>query len=177
MGFFITGKANIEQSDENGKWFTENNLLYMDYDSIIYLVPRGFKTDGYTIPDIVAWLGGSKMNLDIRPAILHDFNCYFHKDIIVKLTVPELRKMGLLIQDQQHKDELFCNDIPIEFLEVTDISFSETNNKFKRMLQSIKNISKLRIEAMYNAVNLNVTWLWTGKQEIELNNIYKENFK
>ena len=99
MGFFITGKAEIEQSDENGKWFTENNLLYMDYDGIIYLVPRGFKTDGYTIPNSVAWLGGSKMNLDIRPAILHDFNCYFHKDIIVNLNVSELRKKGLLISD------------------------------------------------------------------------------
>lgn len=174
MGFFITGKSKIEQSDENGKWFVENNLLYADYDGTIYLVPRGFKTDGYTIPDCIAWLGGSKMNLDIRPAILHDFNCYHHKDIIVNLTVPELRKKRILIADKEHKNELFCRDIPLEYLEIRDINFTDTNAKFKRMLGCISGIKPWRINAMYSAVHLNASWLWTGNKELDLDNIYKE---
>lgn len=32
MGEFITGKAEVKQSDINGKWYTSHNQLYQDDD-------------------------------------------------------------------------------------------------------------------------------------------------
>ena len=58
MGNFITGKAEVKQSDINGKWYTSHNQLYQDDDGVLYLVPRNYQTDGYTIPRWLAWLGG-----------------------------------------------------------------------------------------------------------------------
>ena len=46
MGFFITGSVDIRQSDEKGKWYLKNNVLFADYDGTIYLCPRNSKTDG-----------------------------------------------------------------------------------------------------------------------------------
>ena len=93
---FLTGKSRFEQTYPCGLWKTLDNQLYQDKDDTIYLVPRNFQTDGYTIPNWIAWLGGSKMEWDTRCSTQHDFECRYHQVIIVELTVAQLKKMKIL---------------------------------------------------------------------------------
>ena len=95
-GVFLTGKSRFEQTDIEGIWKTLDNQLYLDEDNTLYLVPRYFLTDGYTIPNWIAWLGGSKMQWDTRCSTQHDFECKFHKIIIVNLSIAQLKKMKFL---------------------------------------------------------------------------------
>lgn len=175
MGFFITGYAETKQSEEKGKWYLENNLLYADYDGTIYLTPRNYKTDGYTIPSWIAWLGGDRFDLDIRPSSIHDFECQFQKELVVNLSIFQLREKGFLISNPENNSELLCLDIPLEFLELRETTFKKVNAKFKRMLECIKNIKQWRINAMFYAVHLNYGWIKNGAVEIDLNNLYKES--
>lgn len=176
---FLTYYSEMCQTPEPNIWVTMHNQLFKDEDKTIYLVPRYFKTDSYTIPDWLAWLGGGKMKWDNRPAIGHDFDCKFHQCIKVHLTDDELRKKGLL---RRHKKRIgdncllipVCEDIPVEYLGIEPVTFNEANSKFKRMMTATENISKWRINLMRFAVNFNIGWLKSGKRSIDLNKIYKE---
>lgn len=156
MGSFLTAHSRLEQLNIPDKWKTVDNQLYRDYDGSIYLCPRNTITDGYTIPEVLAFFAGSKMKWDTRASSQHDFECYYHKAIKVLLTEYELRKMGLL---HLYNNMTVCEDIPLEFLIIHDTKFTDTNSKFLRMVECVQNIPKWRAKLMGYAVNFNVGWL------------------
>ena len=165
---FLTAKTRLEQTDDKGKWITLDNQLYEDKDGSIYLVPRNYKTDGYTIPCWIAWLGGSKMDYDTRCSTQHDFECEYAKVIRVNLPEFELKKKKYL---QLYKNKWICEDIPIKYLSVEKTTFNQTNNRFKRMLIECGSIPRWRVNMMRFAVNFNFGW-HSNKNEIDLKNLY-----
>ena len=76
---WITDNSRIEKLSEANKWRMIDNELFQDEDGSIYLTPRNYETDNYTIPDWIAWLGGNKSKWDIRPSHIHDFGCQYHQ--------------------------------------------------------------------------------------------------
>lgn len=176
---FLTYFAEIGQTAVPNLCCTSHNQLFKDADGSIYLVPRYFITDGYTIPDWLAWLAGGKMKWDIRPAIGHDFDCKYHQTIKVNLTESELRNKGYLRNHTKTLGDEYivipiCDDIPVEYLCVERVTFNQANSKFKRMMLATDNIKKWRVNLMRCAVNLNIGWVFSGKNKIDLNKIYKE---
>lgn len=176
---FLTYFTEIGQTAEPNYFCTKHNQLFLDENGAIYLVPRFFMTDGYTIPDWIAWLGGGKMKWDIRPAIGHDFECKYHQCIRVLLTEKELREQGYL----RHKKKILgdntyfipiCEDIPIRHLGIENVTFNQANSRFKRMMKATGNLKTWRINLMRCAVNFNIGWLKSGKEKIDLSKIYRE---
>lgn len=156
MGKFLTDKSRIAQTNIEGIWYTLDNQLYKDDDGKIYLAPRNTLTDGYTIPEFVTSLVGGKMKHDIRCSIQHDWECYYHKTLLVNLTEFQLKKHRFL---HYEKDMWVCENIPFELLTLKDTTFRETNDRFMRMLKSLTNINKVTGWLIGSAVNLNVGWL------------------
>lgn len=174
---FLTGKTITVQTQDAGLDCTLYNQLFLDEDKTIYFVPRYFKTDGYTIPYWLAWLGGGKKKWDMRPAIGHDFDCRYHQSIIVNLTEHELRRKGLLTHKElkingQTLVMPYCEDIPIKYLTVVKTTFNQANSKFKRMMKATGQLKMWRVLMMRFAVNFNVGWLFSGKTKINLDKIY-----
>lgn len=167
---WLTEHSRLEQTDKNGLWKTLDNQLFEDEDGKIYLAPRGIITDGYTIPNWLAWIGGSKMQWDTRCSTQHDLECKYAQVIIVNLEEWELRRKKLL---RVHRNKFVCENIPIEYLTVEKTTFRQTNNRFKRMMMTSFNIPKWRINLMRFAVNFNFGW-HSSKKSIDLNKIYKE---
>jgi len=175
LGRFITGKAATQQSDSDGKSYTLHNQLFIDEDSQIYLVPRYFQTDGYTIPTWISILGGEKMQWDIRPAIGHDFECKFHQELVVKLSFIQLCELGFIKNiTVEDKGILICKNIPPEYLELRKATFKNVNAKFKRMMKATQCIKQWRLNLMFWAVHLNAGWLTTKNNRFDINEIYKE---
>ena len=56
-------------------------------------------------------------------------------------------------------DMWICEDIPLECLTVEDTSFSQTNDRFRRMLGCLPNIKGWQRKLIGSAVNLNAGWL------------------
>lgn len=167
---WLTDHSRLEQTEENGIWKTLDNQLFEDEDGTIYLAPRKTLTDGYTIPNWLAWLGGSKMEWDTRCSTQHDLECKYAQVIKVNLSEWQLRRMKIL---RIHKDKTICENIPIEHLEVAKTTFKQTNDRFKRMMITSYNIPKWRVNLMRFAVNFNFGW-HSSKKNINLNKIYKE---
>lgn len=173
MAIFITGKAVLGQDDKQEKWITLHNQLFADDDYNIYYVPRYFQTDGYSIPKCLTTIGGSKMEYDIRPAIQHDFECKYHKAIKVKISFSQLKQKGLVREIEKNGILLtICENIPLEYLEVVNVNFSQANNRFKRGLKAV-GLTKARINMMHFAVYFNFGWLFS-KKELDLEKLYKE---
>ena len=164
---FITGHSRTEQLDEPGLWKTLDNQLFKDNDGSIYLVPRNFKTDGFTIPNWIAWIGGGKMQWDTRCSSQHDLECRYAQVIRVKASEQFLRRVGLV---RVHKDKVVCEDIPRILLEIQNVTFTQANDRFARML-TLTNIPKWRIKPMRLAVNLNPNW-HSCKYPLNLKDIY-----
>ncbi len=170
---FITGKAVLAQDEFLDNWITLHNQLFQDKDGNLYFVPRFFKTDGYTIPNYLAFIGGSKMEYDLRPAIQHDFECKYHKVIMVTKTLDELIDENYVKEITKNDTKItICEDIPIEYLKVKDTTFNQANNRFKRALKSLGQIKPWRINLMRFAVNFNISWAFS-KKELELEKFYK----
>lgn len=177
---FLTHYSKMTQTPMfKNLWCSLHNQLFKDKDGSIYLVPRYFLSDGYTIPNWLAWLGGNKMEWDTRPALGHDFECKYHQCIKVRLSEQELRQKGFL----RHHTKLIgdeelvipvCDDIPVEYLKVEDVTFNQANSRFKRMMQATGNLKTWRINLMRFAVNFNIGWLKSGKEKIDLAKLYKE---
>lgn len=174
MAEFITGKAVLAQSDENGEWFTLHNQLFQDSDGGLYFVPRYFMTDGYTIPKTLAFIGGSKMEWDIRPAILHDFECKYHKVLRIKgISLNNLRTQGYLREIVKEGIRItVCENLPVEYLVLEDTTFNKANCRFKRGLDALGSIKSWRVNMMRFAVNFNVGWIWS-KKEFDFSRIYR----
>lgn len=176
-GILITTISRIQQVEENSKKYRLlDNSLYWDEDGTLYLVPRNFISDGYTIPNWVAWIAGGKMEHDLRPAHFHDFFCQYHAAIRVKTTMLELRKAGLV---RKHYDKdtnkwfTICDDIPTHLLEYVPMTKWETDCAFKRLMKATKRIKHWRVNLMRGGVFFNVGWVWSGKKAYDLEKCYK----
>ena len=132
----------------------------MDDDGAIYIVPRNYQTDNFTWINSTAW--------DIRCAHLHDVGCQYHKIIKVKLSEQQLKDMGLL---KKGKYDIICLDIPIDKLEVIEVSKKQINDLFYRMLRDSG--APKPIQILYRSgVALNFKW-YLNKDELILEDIYK----
>lgn len=155
MGKFLTAHSRMEQLNTPGKWKLIDNQLYKDDDGTIYICPRNYITDGFTIPEIVSVIAGSKMKWDTRCSSQHDFECSYGIYLQVNLTEFSLRKKGYL---HLHNNLDVCEDIPLEHLIIKPTTFTQTNKRFLRMLQSVQSIPAWRAKMMGYAVNLNLGW-------------------
>lgn len=161
---WLTDKSPILQSNIPNKVETLYNQVYYDKGNA-YLIPRGLITDNYTIP-----FGINKSKYDGRPSHLHDIGCKFHQVILIDIPVYTLMDRYLYDID----DMTVCKDIPIDKLKVLGVTFNKCNNLLKESMKDAGIPAKA-----YNlyrfAVNFNVNWLFTGKDKIDLNKLYKEN--
>lgn len=161
---WLTDKSPILQSNIPNKIETLYNQIYY-IDGNAYLVPRGLVTDNYTIP-----FGINKSKWDARPSHLHDIGCKFHQLILIDIPLHTL--MDKYTKDIN--DTTIAIDIPIDKLKVVPVSFNRCNDllSFSMVDANIpKNVCKLyRL-----AVNFNLNWLFTGKDKIDLNKLYKSN--
>lgn len=163
---FLTSPAVIKQLPIKGKYKLCTNELFQDTDGSIYLTWRGFVTDNFT------WLKTNKW--DIRCSHLHDVGCEYHQIVKVNLRVNDLQNKGLLIYVEK-LDSWFCKDIPTRYLKVVDVTKKEINDMFYRALDCadcpktpdiVKHLYRM-------GVALNINWYFTGKNPIDLNNLYK----
>lgn len=166
---WITDNSRIEKLSEANKWRMIDNELFQDEDGSIYLTPRNYKTDNYTIPDWIAWLGGNKSKWDIRPSHIHDFGCQYHQLIRVKLNETGLRRLRYL---RVHKDKLVCEDIPVKFLELVPVTKWEIDCLFKRAMKATETIPARVYNLYRGGVFFNFGWLGEHPS-YDLNGIYK----
>ena len=166
---WITDKSRIEQSNDMGDWYLLDNELYMDDDGAIYLVPRNYKTDNYTIPDWVAWVGGNKSTWDVRPSHLHDFGCQYHQLIKVNLNEYNLRRLRYL---KIKGSKIICENIPTRFLSLIPIDKWEIDSMFKRMMKDTGVIPDKICNLFRFGVFFNFGWL-RKHPTYNLENIYK----
>lgn len=153
---WLTDKSRLEQTDEPNKWLMIDNELYYDDDGAIYLTPRNYKTDNYTIPDWIAWIIGSKAKYDVRPSHIHDFICQYHQAIRVKLTEQQLRRLRYL---KTKDNKVICGDIPAQFLELVPFTKWETDCLFKRAMKSTRVIPNTVSNICRGGVFFNFGWL------------------
>ena len=178
MGRFLTGVARIQQTDMKRVWKVLDNELYLDDDGTIYLVPRNFYTDNYTIPTWIAWLGGSPVDNDVRGSHLHDEICDTHSAIKVNLTTDELIKLGYL-RCRTVNGMWICENIPEQHLEVIPKTKKEANDILFRCMKSAHS-KKIDRWITRLGVVFNIGWHLDEKQgkvfAIELDKIYTEEF-
>lgn len=165
---WLTDKTRLEQTHEPNQWIMLDNEVYQDDDGAIYITPRNYITDNYTIPDWIAWLGGNKSKYDVRPSHLHDFVCQFKQAIRIKLSEFELRKLRYI---HSHNNKIVCEDIPIKFLELIPFTKWETDCLFKRAMKSTKTIPNWICNLYRGGVFFNFGWLG-GHKAFDLNKIY-----
>lgn len=167
---WLTDKSRIEQSNEANDWYLLDNELFQDEDGKIYLTPRNYKTDNYTVPDWIAWLGGNKSKWDVRPSHLHDFGCQYHQLIRVNLTEGGLRRLRLL---RVHGSKLICEDIPRKFLSLVPVTKWEIDCMFKRAMKATKVIPPRIYNLFRGGVFFNFGWLG-NHPAYDLNKIYEK---
>lgn len=161
---WLTDKSPILQSNIPNKIETLYNQIYY-YKGNAYLIPRGLITDGYTIP-----FGIDKTKRDIRPSSLHDIGCKFHELIIINLPLHTIVDKYTV----DVGDITVAKDIPIEYLQVSKVTFNKCNNLLKESMKDL-NIPKNIYNLYRFAVNFNLNWLLTGKEHIDLNKLYKDS--
>jgi hypothetical protein len=161
---WLTDKSPILQSNIPNKIETLYNQIYY-HDGIAYFIPRGLITDGYTIP-----FGIDKTKRDVRPSTLHDIGCKFHQLIVIDLPIRYVENTYL----EDIDDITISKDIPIEQLKVVPVSFDKCNDLLKYSMKDC-NIPNNICKLYRLAVNFNINWLFTGKDNIDLNKLYKDN--
>lgn len=162
-GCWITSKVPTIHSNRPNRVITlTNQVLY--YDGTLYLVPRKTETDNYSIPFNI-----NKNKWDERPSHLHDIGCRYHQVIIIDLPLEILYTNYIEIDKDNN---IICKDIPIEYLKVIDIDFNTCNDLLYKGMEVISNIPKYVTKLYRLAVNFNINWLNTGKNKIDINNIY-----
>ena len=165
---WLTKEALLQKLPMPNKWLLAENELYQDSDGSIYLVPKNYISDNYTIPDWVAWLGGNKSKFDSRPAHIHDFGCQFHQLIKVTLTVNELLQMGFLVYENGYYT---CKNIPVEYLTLVPVTKWEIDCLFKRAMKATGFIPAKTYNLFRCGVFFNVGWLCRYPQ-FDLDKIY-----
>lgn len=178
MGMLVTEVSRVKQDDEQTRrYILLDNSLYWDNDGSLYIVPRLYKSDGYTIPNWISWLAGSKMEYDLRPAHFHDFMCQWHAAIkIVGLEAMDLKRKGYLRLHYCRETKKLMHvleDIPIENLQIVEMSKWEVDCMFKRLMLATGKIKKWRVNLMRAGVFFNVGWIASRKNKYSLDQCYK----
>lgn len=168
---WLTCKSRLEQSDVPNKWYLLDNEVYRDEDGQIYLVPRGYLTDNYTIPDWIAWLAGCKSKFDVRPSHIHDFGCQYHQLIRVVLSERDLKRKGYLRCNEDGK--VVCEDIPVKYLSLVPVTKWEIDCLFKRAMKATGKISAWTYSLYRSGVFFNIGWLG-DHPPYDLTKIYNE---
>lgn len=170
---FLTDKARYEDYYKDLK-ISLDNVLYKDHDGTIYLCPRNFVTDLYSIPNALAWIVGDSAGRDCRPALIHDFICATHKAIKVNLTEAQLKGLGYLHTHYSNSRDIYievCEDIPINYLSLVTFSKGQANNILGRAMESL-DIDKRRLIRVGVAFNFNYYWNWDKDYSLK-DNCYK----
>lgn len=171
MGAIITHNARLEQV-KTRLWMTLDNQLFILNSNRVILAPRKLITDNNTNPF------GDNDLCDVRASHFHDLGCRYHSLIYVNLTPDELKeKLYLRVHKKRSaglsKDIWVCDDIPLHHLSVEEVSFNEVNRIFKEILLAC-NADKALSNIMRFAVNFNIGWLFSGKQKLDTEKIYKD---
>lgn len=173
MGTFITGESVFKDTGIPGIKCAVINQLYYDDNGELCLAPRNQMTDGYTIPRWLAWIAGGKLEQDLRAPRQHDLECTSHQVLLVNQSLQVLKSRKLLFK---YENEVYCYDLPVEFLTVRNTGFIETNKRFKRMLEAL-NLPKWKIWIYYIGVHFNIGWfidiLFNKVKPIDTEKIYK----
>lgn len=178
MGILVTEVSRIKQDDKEPKrYILSDNSLYWDDDGSLYILPRLYKSDGYTIPNWIAWLAGGKMEYDLRPAHFHDFMCQWHAVVkVVGLDVADLKAQGLLhlhYSVENQKLIYVLEDIPISKLELVPMTKWDVDCMFKRIMLATGNIPKWRVNLMRAGVVFNFGWITSRKNKFDMSKCYK----
>lgn len=152
---WITDGASLAKDKKPNKWILRHNELFKDEDGSIYLVPRNYKTDNYTIPDWLAWLAGSKSKYDVRPAHIHDFGCQYHQ--LIRVNLPELKVKNMYCFNDN--GIYTCKDIPLKYLELVPVTKWEIDCLFKRAMKATETISAYTYSIYRGGVFFNIGWL------------------
>jgi hypothetical protein len=174
---FLTDGSSLDQRPEPNKWLMVFSELFRDTDGSIYLVPRNYITDNYSIPDWISWLAGGKSKYNAMPAHLHDFGCQYHQLIKVNLTEDELYKKKFL-EISKRSGKVICKDIPLEYLSLVPIKKWDMDCMFKRCMKAT-NLIPARVYNTYRCgVFFNFGWLG-NHPPFDLSKIYtiKQNDK
>ena len=175
MGYFLTDRSRIWQTNIDGRWKLVDNELYMNNNGVIQICPRYFWTDGYTFPNILMPITGDKNHLDVRPAHGHDLECRFHERLVVNLTLSELCRKGYLNNKTSHnQDILVCEDIPMKYITIEKVTKKQANDRLYEMMRSAY-IDEYKAKAIRLGVVFNFNWARTGKKSLSEYNIYKED--
>lgn len=172
---WLTDKSRLEQSNETNDWYLLDNELFKDEDGAIYITPRNYITDNYTISDWIAWLAGSKAKWDVRPSHIHDFGCQFHQLLKVILTETELRQRRILrthFDKKENKEITVCEDIPIKYLEIIPVTKWDIDCLFKRAMKATKVIPTRVCNLFRSGVFFNIGWVLGNHPPFDLSKIY-----
>ena len=174
---FLTAETELRKSKSHFEWETLHNQLFEDNDGTIYLVPRYFQTDGYTIPLIVTPFIGDRMEYDIRPAVQHDWECKYRFALTTTLTEFELRQKRILHKiNKQIEGKTVtidvCEDIPAKYLKIIPTTFVKTIKRFQRCLDCIDDMNGYNKKMIGNAVFLNIGWLKDKPCKFNILNLY-----
>ena len=164
MGKFLTQKVRLEQCHERRYWHTLDNELFQDDDGTIYIVPRYFKTDNYTIPMFAAIIGGSPVDFRVEPSHLHDQICLATKGVYTTLTKEELIEKGYY-RFSEKRQLWVCEDIPKEYLAQRSFTKKQANDILWRALCATNTPLINRVIIRLGTI-FNIGWYWaaiTGK--------------
>lgn len=168
----LTYKSRIQQIGDTNKFFLIDNEIFETVSGII-ISPRYLLTDNITFIN--------NTFVDVRASHPHDIGCATRKLITSDLSEDDLIDMGLLYLNEKatERERRFletlkkegkyngdtnvsvyvCDDIPADYINIIDVSFSEINQYFKQMLKCT-GVNPCVANTMGAAVYLNAGWLF-----------------
>lgn len=160
---FLTSTPRVQHYKDD-LWIMRDNLLYQDDNGKVYLVPRNFVTDFYSIPNWCDYLTGDSAGRTPEPCLVHDFGCAYHAVLEVQLTPDELLMYEYLHGHYDEKNDVLltvCEDVPEEMLKLRPVTKGEINNMLGRMMRDL-DVPKRHLIRF--GVCFNFNFYWTGKQ-------------
>ena len=183
----LTYKSRIQQIGDTNKFCLIDNEVFATASGCVF-APRYLFTDNITFIN--------NTFVDIRASHIHDIGCAYRKLFISNLTEDDLISKGLLHLNEKATERerkflsklkecnkydgdtnvtvMVCEDIPLEYIETIDVSFSENNKLFKDMLVKT-GVPQVKANVMGSAVYLNAGWfLRKPKEMLPLNDVFSE---
>ena len=183
----LTYKSRLQQIGDGNKFILEDNEVFATHAGIIF-APR------YTFTDNITFINNTFV--DVRASHIHDIGCATHKLLISNLTEQDLIERGLLYLNEKATERecrfletlkkagryngntdvsvYVCDDIPQEYIETIDVSFSENNRLFKEMLKAT-GVSNFMANTMGSAVYLNIGWAAKAVKPMpDINRLFKD---
>ncbi len=178
MGQYLTNKVRLEQTSKKRVFRILDNELYKDDDGTIYIVPRFFCTDNYTIPLWVSFIGGSPVDYRVEPSHLHDLACYSFYVVYTILNEDELKEKGYY-RYSTSRQLWVCENIPKEYLSMKKVSKKEANDLLYRAMKAA-GIPLLKRIIVRIGVFFNIGWFIIKFKKsqfiLDLDNFYEQSF-